>query len=297
MSTWMIGGIVGFATLAGCAGLPLEPGAERVQFVDVRTMPNQQPDFEYDNLGPVVGEDGAGCGLFGYWGDREDAEARIKNATARLGGDTILFTLWQPPHDIPLCRDNVYKIAGTAAKRWWPYYTPPVLSPEDQKKTIPVEYGKAWTALIDYVSSSFFKIKTYEKDSGLLTLEFGEHTIAKFADCGTWELKTWEGQLVRSAPYAMEFQERMELGGQMNLRVKPEEGGKTSIFINTLYRVKQTVPMKPHPDKTYSWEFTTNQSAVTVLDAVPDYEPSHRTCLPTHAAERQILEGISAIAK
>lgn len=283
--------------VAGCASVPLEPGAERVQFVDVRKMPDLQPDFEYDSVGSVSGEDGAGCGLYGHRGDRDDVEVRIKNATARLGGDTVLITFWQLPHMKMVCYDNVYKIAGTAAKRWWPYYTAPLPTQVDQRKTIPVEYSKAWTALIDYVSSSFFKIKTYEKDSGLLTLEFGEHDIPKFVDCGTWQLKTRDGQLKRTAPYAKEFQQRLTLNGQVNLRAKAEEGGKTSVFINTLYLVNMNTTNEMGRSLTYRWEFTTNKAHTLELDTAPEYDTPRRTCQPTHEAERQILKGITAIAE
>lgn len=290
--------VVAPVLLAGCAGVQLSPEAERVKIYDMRDKPNQQPKFEYDSLGEIVGEDGSGCGLFGSTGDADTAHAMLKESAAKLGADSVLLTYKEVPHMSGMCFSNNYILKGTAAKRWLGFYVnPEELQPMAQRVTIHKSYDQTWSALVDYISSSFFKINTYEKDSGLMTLDFSEAEISKYVDCGTLEYRTWDNILKRTAPYAKEFQDRMKLNGQLNLRVKAEADGTTSLFVNSSYHV--TIQTETNSGtRTSTWDFPTRKSATTevVVNAKTNQTES-RTCQSTNIAEKYVLNGVSALIK
>jgi hypothetical protein len=90
----------------------------------------------------------------------------------------------------------------------------------------------------------------------------------------------------------------MELESQMNVRAKLEEGGKTSVFINTLYQIKQPVPIKDTYDKVYRWEFTTNKlfhDSLLVID-----QPSYGCVMMfmntvTVGDERRVRRGLEVV--
>lgn len=285
-------------SMGGCGSLALQPGAERVAMYDVRNLPDQKPDFEYDALGPVTAKDGSGCGLFGSSGDRDTARTRLFNNTASLGGDSIILTYFEAPHMSGICFSNQYLYKGIAANRWWPHYIAPTpVTKFRQSIEIKGNYDKVWTALVDYVSASFFRIATYEKESGLLTLDFSEADISRYVDCGTWELRTWDGTLKRSEAYAKEFQDSMSLQGQMNLRVKQTSPGVISLYVNTRYDLVLQYHHNKRRTETYKWNFVTNKSATSyVINNTETREKEPRICKPTNSAENYIMNGIQAIA-
>ena len=69
----------------GCATNPLilSPNAG-----DIRTG-KADPGGNAKELGPIIGTDGAGCGLYGYRGTYERAYLRLKNNAAALGADYV----------------------------------------------------------------------------------------------------------------------------------------------------------------------------------------------------------------
>ena len=202
-----------------------------------------------------------------------------------------------------ICFDNTFTVAGKAAKVWHFHYVEPVTKKIEQREMVAVDFDRLWAALVDYVSSTDFKVRTYEKESGLLTLEFDATKLQDYADCGLVEFRLADGTLRRSAPYVREFRQRLRFDGQMNLRVRPEAPGQTSVYINARYNLIMQHPDRrgrdgrPAPDST--WTFITNQPVTTELtkDQSGSDTPVFRTCQPTYAAEQKILDGIAAIAR
>jgi hypothetical protein len=99
--------------LGGCAApqVRLTAGAEVVK------VAKADPPNNYEDIGPVSGFDGEGCGGFGYIGTYERATIDIKNKTYSMGGDYVqIFTITEP-HSEYNCFDNVYKLSGTAYKK------------------------------------------------------------------------------------------------------------------------------------------------------------------------------------
>ena len=150
-------------------------------------------------------------------------------------------------------------------------------------RQISAGYDAAWTGLIDHVARTSFTIDAFEKESGLLTLRFGETDIARFVDCGTW-LKNG-----RSLPYAGRTDQGLKLNGRMNIRVQERAAGFTDIRIDSLYVLRN--------DSGNVWQFTTNDRSVIDVEKPAQGTISRRTCQSSHEAERLILTGIEAVAE
>lgn len=99
--------------LGACAApqVRLNSGAEVVR------VAKSDPTDNYEEIGPVSGFDGDGCGGFGYLGTYERAIIDIKNRAYALGADYIqIFTITEP-YSLPNCFVNEYKLSGTAYKK------------------------------------------------------------------------------------------------------------------------------------------------------------------------------------
>ncbi|MCF6250110.1 MAG: hypothetical protein L3J75_02395 [Methylococcaceae bacterium] len=161
---------------------------------------------------------------------------------------------------------------------------PTYLAPSANVKTdffriIPVNYDDAWGGMIDYVSTTFFTIKDFEKDSGLLTLVFGESNISKYVNCGTWD-----GQ-----PYIDRDNSGFSLTGRMNIRIKDLGKQGTSIRVSTNYILRD--------DSGNVYSFRENNPAIVHIKNRTKGTPLTRTCQSTQAAEKIIITGIDAFSK
>jgi hypothetical protein len=168
----------------------------------------------------------------------------------------------------------------------YPTYTPPPQSSfdsQDRVRTINKGFDEVWTALIEYVSSTFFAIKSFEKASGLLTLQFGSGNPAEFVDCGYIKsvARRYEGPVIGG----LEQFGSVSLDGAMNIFVKRISDNVTQVRISARYILQA----KSGPGS-QTWAFDTGGSDTKQLEAVV------ATCQPTHKAERTILDGIDQIA-
>ena len=150
-------------------------------------------------------------------------------------------------------------------------------------RQISADYDAAWTGLIDHVARTSFTIDAFEKESGLLTLRFGETDIARFVDCGTWL------ESGRSLPYAGRTDQGLKLNGRMNIRIQKRAVGLTDVRIDSLYVLRN--------DSGNVWQFTTNDRSALDVAKPAQGTISRRTCQSSHEAERLILTGIEAVAE
>jgi hypothetical protein len=178
------------------------------------------------------------------------------------------------------CVTGLVVLGGCAV---FTYVPPAPLATIENARTIDASYDETWTALVNYVSGGFFGIKTFEKASGLLTLSFGGADPSKFVECGTWKTLGGESRYVDRDELAF------VLDGQMNLFVQSLGPRRTQVRVTTRYVRRD--------NSRNVYEFTSNSSAtIDVRDAAQGTIPT-RTCRSTHAAEKQILAGISAISR
>ena len=99
--------------LSSCASPPivLDAGAGAVK------VAKSDPADNFEEVGPVSGFHGNGCGGFGYLGTYEGAVTDIKNNAHRLQANYVqIFTITEP-HFRPGCFDNLYKLSGTAYRQ------------------------------------------------------------------------------------------------------------------------------------------------------------------------------------
>lgn len=149
----------------------------------------------------------------------------------------------------------------------------------DYDVVLDADYNKVWSALVDYSSQTFFAIENIEKESGLMTLSFGSGDEARFIDCGNVSGMGGTNttiNFIRSTSQA-------SLNGKMNVLVKEEAEGKTRLRVNARY-----IYQAADPSGVYTWSFDTGGS-FTVSSP-----QNSVTCLPTHNAERDIINGVKA---
>lgn len=167
-----------------------------------------------------------------------------------------------------------------------PKYSPPTLYDTQQIEgyTLNKNFDTVWSALIEYISGSFFGIESFEKESGLLTLSFGSSDPSEFIDCGNVEVGNYNGPFVDVFDTFPAADSR--LTGKMNLFVKKIGLNKTKIFVKSRY-----VFFANDGAVSQTWSFDTNGSDTKSMNALPSV-----TCKSTNKAEKTILEGIDIIS-
>ena len=178
-------------------------------------------------------------------------------------------------------------VSGCAAK-----YTSPISSPAaDQfSTTINRSFDETWQALVNHVSESFFKIDNFEKDSGLITLEFGASDLARYIDCGLWEHVNFNGPYVTY----LEHNYGAKLKGRMNISTRIINAQKTEVRVNTRY-VLSSEKASDLGSLTF-WTFDSGSSATVNVKNFSTISPS-RTCRPTYLAEGNILSALAELTK
>lgn len=180
-------------------------------------------------------------------------------------------------------------IVGLISCVKYPEYQPPApltYNRDDNVRTINKSFEQTWVALVDYASSSFFAIDNFEKESGLMTLDFGLSDPAKFIDCGTIQAAAvkYNGPFVEG----IQAYGSAELVGRMNLFIKSISPNVTEIKIKARY-----VYTALDAGNKQTWAFDTGGSDAKKFAAIQ----TNVVCRPTNAAEGEILKGIEKISK
>ena len=176
-------------------------------------------------------------------------------------------------------------LAGCAGAGLFGYAPPAPNAPLQDRRVVDAGYDETWNGLIDYAASTFFTIDNFEKDSGLMTLGFGDGNMARFVDCGTWTEDTGG-----TTPYAARTNQGLELRARMNLRVRSLSESQTEIRVSSRYVVRNK--------SGHVWDFTTNNPATVDISSTSALgtQPT-RTCQSSLAAEKEILNGVEALAR
>jgi hypothetical protein len=103
--------------LGGLCGCVTAPHVSLMSGAEVVRVAKADPSDNYQEVGPVSGYDGSGCGIYGYCGSYERAMINIMNRAHQMGADYVqIFTITEPHLDSD-CYNNIYKISGTAYKK------------------------------------------------------------------------------------------------------------------------------------------------------------------------------------
>lgn len=150
-------------------------------------------------------------------------------------------------------------------------------------RTVNMSYDKTWITLVEYASSNYFAIDNFEKDSGLMTLNFGSQDPSLFVDCGMIKFPdgSYEGPFVEG----IERAGKAELDGRMNLFIKPISANVTQVVVSARY----VFSAKEKGLKKKIWTFDSGGSAVK------NYGPTKMKviCQPTYMAEESLLNSLS----
>lgn len=173
-------------------------------------------------------------------------------------------------------------------------YTPPSSNrTESFSAVVDQDYDATWRAIIDHVSSTFFAIENFEKDSGLITVSFGTANPGDFIDCGEWTAK-WTDANYRQHTFDGSYVEFMrlyhaaQLTGSMNISARRQAANQTEVRVNARY----IFAAPPNV-----WSFDSGSSAtVSPSNSMPGIRAT-RTCRPTYKAETSILSSIEAVAQ
>jgi hypothetical protein len=149
-------------------------------------------------------------------------------------------------------------------------------------------YDEVWEGLISFTSQRFFAIDNYEKESGLMTLSFSSDP-GRFIECG--EIST-DGPPSHEGNYVGWYDKRratLDLEGRMNLTVQEVREQETEVQVNVRYVVTATGASGVQMAQ---WRFNTGGSDTQQVKANNFGATQTRTCVPTHEAERVIVEGV-----
>jgi len=171
------------------------------------------------------------------------------------------------------------------------------------QKTINKNFDSIWNKVIDYSSKSFFSIDNFEKDSGLITLNFSGDP-AGYIECGEFSYNGFISNMTNVKNYSGTFQEFAKkyyganLNGRMNILVKQVNQNETFVRANTRYVFSFN---RPNPRGSYyardtqTWTFNGGQEvsnnlifgAMDISFAVS--EGINITCQSTYKLEKELL--------
>jgi hypothetical protein len=166
------------------------------------------------------------------------------------------------------------------------YVPPQPASPEAFSRDLNATYDRTWSAITYVAGASFFKIKAFEKASGLMTLDFDLKDVLPYVDCGGAVNST--AHTTTPALQSLGFA-GVTLSGTANITIRSEGRNRTAIQFNSQYRLRGIrVDAYGAPVAVAEWRFTTGTSDTAVINGVSV------VCQPSYKIERDFLNEVSA---
>ncbi len=175
----------------------------------------------------------------------------------------------------------VLALAGCAT------YVPPAPAPEsDFSKDLDASYDQTWSALTYVAGASFFKIKAFEKASGLMTLDFDLKDVTPYVDCGSMVNKQ---SGVTEPALTHLLLNGLTLSGTANINIRSEGKKRTAIQFNSQYDL---VGYRDNgygiPVPVIEWKFNSGSSDTEMNFGVPV------VCRPSYKIEQDFLTEVEA---
>jgi hypothetical protein len=178
-------------------------------------------------------------------------------------------------------------------------YQPPKIEPASFgngparvfSKEFAAPYEKVWSAAIGVAGSTFFKVKSVEKASGIITLEYSVKDPIPYVECG---------RIADGTPYLREVvltgrRDGVALDGTANVTITNISKKRTTVQINVFYHVyffeaaariyQGDYLVHPQVERE-KFQFATMES-----DTLPD--DLHVTCRPSFKIETDFLNAIA----
>jgi len=169
---------------------------------------------------------------------------------------------------------------------------------ENYTRTIDKPFDETWEAMISYASSTFFEIRNFEKESGLLTLAFGSSDPGQFVDGGHWKFKSQSlnpGQSIDFEGNYVDFlaiYRNGKLDGRMNVFLKPTSENRTEVVVKARYVVTSRV-VDPNVGLVEdTWAFNSGGSDTVAVRNPTRGTEAARTLRPTYKAENSLLAAV-----
>lgn len=177
-------------------------------------------------------------------------------------------------------------------------YSPPDHARYSNLVNLPYNYDTAWSKLIKTASQTFFDIENFEKDSGLITLNFGTDDVEVNVNCGEIDGVNYvhirQGQPDTS----------LSLSGKMNLLVEKIGEHSTRVTVKARYNLDMVAsgyrcenPSKkietckrkvPYSENTI-WTFDSNSTDSAIVRDPAKGTSTERTCAPTGEIEKLVI--------
>jgi len=154
------------------------------------------------------------------------------------------------------------------------------LKQDPNEITINQNFDDTWEDMVEYISTSYFGIESFEKDSGLLTLSFGAENPGRYIDCGMISGPNFKGQTTEVGNLGRGAYHQLE--GRMNVFINSQNPNVTTVRVTARYVYTLN-------DGAFNqvWAFNTNTSDTKSLNAANGI-----TCLSKQVAEQELIEGI-----
>lgn len=165
-------------------------------------------------------------------------------------------------------------------------YVPPApAAPEAFSRDLQASYDRTWSAVTYVAGASFFKIKAFEKASGLMTVDFQLKDVTPYVDCGS----AANSATKQTTPALLALGlAAVSLDGTANINIRSEKGGRTAIQFNSQYTL-DGYRVGPYGAlvKVAEWQFNSGSSDTQNLGVMV-------TCRPSYKIERDFLNEVSA---
>ncbi len=165
------------------------------------------------------------------------------------------------------------------------YVPPQPAPPEDFSRDMNASYDRTWSAITYVAGASFFKIKAFEKASGLMTLDFDLKDVTPYVDCGTAVNSTTN----QTTPALLALGlAGANLSGTANITIRSEGRGRTAVQFNSHYDLEGFNPNGYGGYvKVAEWQFNSGSSDTQHLGVLV-------TCRPSYKIEREFLNEVAA---
>jgi hypothetical protein len=165
------------------------------------------------------------------------------------------------------------------------YVPPPPAEPEAFSRDLRGSYDRTWSAVTYVAGASFFKIKAFEKASGLMTVDFDLRDITPYVDCGTAQNSTTH----QATPALLALGlTKISLEGTANVNIRSQGSNRTAIQFNSQYTLDG---FRPDPygglARVVEWKFNSGSSDTQNLGVLV-------TCRSSYKIERDFLNEVSA---
>ncbi len=165
------------------------------------------------------------------------------------------------------------------------YVPPQPAPPEAFSRDLAGSYDRTWSAVTYVAGASFFKIKAFEKASGLMTLDFELKDVAPYVDCGSAVNSTTKQTV--PALFALGLN-AVSLTGTANINIRSEGPKRTAIQFNSQYELNG-YRVDPNGLRVLvaTWTFTSGSSDSQNLGV-------QVVCRPSYKIERDFLNEVEA---